>query len=366
MQALEAAIERQASSVLGAAGPQIVPEPEKFLEKVILSADFLDIRYLENGVAAARAVCRVVIREQGGRVAGYGSGSLISSRLVLTNHHVLESAETAQFSALEFNFQDGPDGRPRQTETFDLDPEQFFVADEERDFALCAVRATEDELKPYGFNPLIGAEGKAIVGEFVTIVQHPQGRKKQISLRENRIVDLPDDFIHYEADTEPGSSGSPVFNDQWEIVALHHASVPTPEQNELGGFLNEGIRASRILRFLDEAELSAGQRHLLEGLPKERINAPVGSEPSVSTSGPSTASKQALLLPQNQRMVRSRCRWRFLCVLVPGCPRSAVSRVRSNAMRQSRSTPTTPRGVAMTQRFSVVIPACLCRSSGRR
>ena len=49
---------------------------------------------------------------------------------------------------------------------------------------------------------------------------------------------------------ERGSSGSPVFNDQWEIVALHHAGVPAPGHDELGGIINEGVRVSRLLAFL--------------------------------------------------------------------------------------------------------------------
>ncbi len=245
--------------------------PRVVLEKIINTPDFVDIRYLEAGVAAARAVCRVRIRDASGRVVGHGSGSLVSPRLLLTNHHVLESAEVAGFSAAEFDFQDGLDGQPLQPRLFHLDPQTFFVADEDRDFALVAVRAGEAELADFGFNPLVEAEGKAVIGEFVTIVQHPGGEKKQVSLRENRIVDLPQAFMHYEADTEPGSSGSPVFNDQWEVVALHHASARAPDQPQLGGFVNEGIRISRILQFLNQQEFAPEQRTLLEQLRLERI-----------------------------------------------------------------------------------------------
>lgn len=204
--------------------------PGVVLERIINTPDFVDIRYLEAGVAAARAVCRIRIRDRTGRVVGHGSGSLVSPRLLLTNHHVLENAEVAALSAAEFNFQDGIDGQPLQPQLLSLDPDAFFVVDEQRDFALVAVKGSEAELAQFGFNPLVEAEGKAVIGEFVTIVQHPRGEKKQVSLRENRIVDLPEAFMHYEADTEPGSSGSPVFNDQWEVVALHHASVPAPAQ----------------------------------------------------------------------------------------------------------------------------------------
>ena len=185
---------------------------------------------------------RVNIRDAAGRLQGYGTGSLVSPTLLLTNHHVLPDADTARHSAIEFNYQDGIDGRPLLAQLLPFDPDRFFLADDERDFALVAVSATPAELAPFGFNRLIEAEGKAIIGEFVTIVQHPRGEKKQVALRENRIVDIPERFLHYSADTEPGSSGSLVFNDQWEAVALHHASVPAPEHRELGGFVNEGIR----------------------------------------------------------------------------------------------------------------------------
>lgn len=233
------------------------------LEKVINTRDFVDIGYLEAGVAASRAVCRIHVRDPA-RGSGYGTGSLISPRLLLTNHHVFPEPEVAQTSAIEFNYQDGLDGRPLDSKFFYLDPEVFFLADKERDFALVAVRATAETLADFGFNRLIEAEGKAIIGEFVTIIQHPGGEKKQVALRENRIVDLLENFLHYEADTEPGSSGSPVFNDQWEIVALHHASVPAPQLTALGGFMNEGIRTSRILKFVHAQPFSPDAARLVD------------------------------------------------------------------------------------------------------
>ncbi len=156
------------------------------LEQVINSADFVDIRFLEAGVAAARAVGRIDIRNQAGRVVGYGTASLISNQLAITNHHVLPSADVARQSAIELNYQDGVDRKPLQPRLFGLDPDRFYLADKDTDFAIVAVDATEDELAKFGFNRLIDVEGKAVVGEFVTIVQHPRGEKKQVSLRENR------------------------------------------------------------------------------------------------------------------------------------------------------------------------------------
>jgi endonuclease G len=223
------------------------------------------VSYLDSGVAASRAVGRVVIRE-GGNIAGFGTGSLVSPALLLTNNHVLPSAEVAEGSSIEFKFQDGVDGQPEDPVSFDLDPGRFFLTDEDLDFALVAVKATPQELSDFGFNRLTDDRGDKAVGEFVTIVQHPRGKKKQIALRENRVVDVVDSFLHYEADTEPGSSGSPVFDDRWQVVCLHHASVPAPDHTELGGFVNEGIRASSLRAFLKGKSFSAEEQALVDEL----------------------------------------------------------------------------------------------------
>ncbi|HEY5855840.1 MAG TPA: DNA/RNA non-specific endonuclease [Aldersonia sp.] len=233
------------------------------LEKIINTADFLGVRYLDDGVAAARAIGRVHIKAGSGALAGYGTGFLVSPHLLLTNHHVLPDAATAGASTVEFDYQDGPGGIPMVPREFGFAPDLLFVADRERDFALVAVTGPPEELAQYGFHRLTDQQGTVIIGEAVTIVQHPRGEKKQIALRENKVVDIPERFVHYSADTEPGSSGSPVFNDQWEVVALHHASVPAPQHTEFGGFLNEGVRISRILQLLREQSFSPEAAQLL-------------------------------------------------------------------------------------------------------
>ena len=218
------------------------------LEKIIGTVDFVGVNYLERGVAASHAVGRVDIADGSGRTVGYGTGSMVAPHVLLTNHHVLPDAQTAATSAIEFDFEDGPDGQPRPSRRFAFAPDVLFIADEDLDFALVAVEPNASTVDAYGFNPLIEAEGKAIVGECVTIIQHPSGQRKQVALRENRIVDVVDEMLHYRADTEPGSSGSPVFNDQWECVALHHAGVAS--ETEPGKFINEGIRVSQIIGHL--------------------------------------------------------------------------------------------------------------------
>ena len=257
------------------------------LERIVNTADFVDVRYLEAGTRSSCAVGRIDVRDHAGRVVGYGTGSLVTSRLLLTNQHVLPDAETAANSEIEFNFEDGIDGRPLQPMSFPLAPATFFLTDEGLDFALVAVEASPQDLAQFGFNGMISAEGKAIAGDFVTIVQHPEGQKKQVALRDNRIVDVFDEFLHYEADTQPGSSGSPVFNDQWEVVALHHASVPAPEHPELGKFVNEGIRVSRLLAFIGAQNYTVEQQALVAGL----MGSGQGPTPTASAGASTAGSK---------------------------------------------------------------------------
>jgi hypothetical protein len=127
---------------------------------------------------------------------------------------------------------------------------------------------------------LSAAEGKLIVGEYVSIIQHPSGERKQVALRENQVIDVLDNFAHYRTDTSPGSSGSPVFNDQWEIVALHHSGIPKKDaqgrilatngavwnagmgQDKIQWIANEGVRISKILRHIQGLSLSGPQAAL--------------------------------------------------------------------------------------------------------
>ncbi len=107
-----------------------------------------------------------------------------------------------------------------------------------------------------------------IKGEYVNIVQHPNGEPKQVALRENQIVDLMENFLHYKTDTAPGSSGTPVFNDEWELVALHHSGVPDRDRdgNILaidGGLWSEEMGEHRVKWVANEgARVSRIERHL--------------------------------------------------------------------------------------------------------
>ena len=68
-----------------------------------------------------------------------------------------------------------------------------------------------------------------MIGEVLNVIHHPAGERKRASIRFNRMVSEDDLWVRYERDTREGSSGAPVFNDQWEMVALHHGGVPATD-----------------------------------------------------------------------------------------------------------------------------------------
>ena len=104
-----------------------------------------------------------------------------------------------------------------------LDPGSLFVTNAELDFTFCGVSGLEH----LGVVP-VERDGHLIMpSEYVNIIQHPRGRPKEVALQDNRVVKVDHVVVHYSCDTEPGSSGSPVFDNQWRLVALHHASVAT-------------------------------------------------------------------------------------------------------------------------------------------
>jgi len=60
----------------------------------------------------------------------------------------------------------------------------------------------------------------------LNILQHLKGYPLKVVLTQNHVVKLTEDRVQYVADTMDGSSGSPVFNQKWELVALHHSGLP--------------------------------------------------------------------------------------------------------------------------------------------
>lgn len=200
------------------------------LERIIGQSQLMSSFFLPLGAERTRAVGRIVTKND----VGFGTGFLISPRLLMTNNHVLEDEKAAARSRVEFDFVRRFDGTIGATQFFRLLPAEFFITSVARhdlnlDYTIVAVEALNSQgakLVGRGFIPLIVTSGKLTVKELANIIQHPGGEPQQVALRDSQVVESLEHFIRYEADTLPGSSGSPVFNNQWQLAALHHSGVP--------------------------------------------------------------------------------------------------------------------------------------------
>jgi endonuclease G, mitochondrial len=259
-------------------------------EAIIGSNDIMPVNFLHQGSKIAYSVGRIITFP---RRIPIGTGFLISPCLLLTNCHVLANQMAANTNIAQFNFYAQKDGSPLTPAEFRFKPDTFFLTNpvEQLDWCLVAVETINrdgQELAHFGWNNLIPELGKAQQGERLNIIHHPQGRLQEVSIRENFLAQILERFLHYVTDTEPGSSGSPVYNEEWEVVALHHAARRITDQEEIklylqilrrvdpnvvdadairfGITINEGVRVSQIVNSVKEVlpSLSPQQRSLLE------------------------------------------------------------------------------------------------------
>lgn len=204
-----------------------------FLERQIGTLDSVGVDYLEQGVLASRAVCKLHARDRQGHFTG--TAFLISDRLLLTNEHNLESDAIARSGIAEFDHQIGPNGRPLPSKRFLLRPEEAYWKDRELDVCVVAVDPLSERGEPlteFGYLNLDPRIGKIEEGQFVTLVHHGDGDWKRVSLRENRLVKKGEQVLWYASDTATGSSGAPAFSDEWKVVAVHRRGVPRTKDDD--------------------------------------------------------------------------------------------------------------------------------------
>lgn len=257
------------------------------LERILGTSDLVSTNFLLRALRASAAVAKLRARLPDGSAEWAGTGFLVAPGLLVTNNHVLPAEEAAALTIAEFNFEHDLNGVELPRRVFNLMPSVLFYTDRDHDvsFVEVAPRAFDGTpLSDFGYLPLLPRTGKGIDREWVSMIQHPKGQPKQIAIRNSQIVALDDTdilgidlerFIHYTTDSEPGSSGSPVLNDQWQVVALHHRAVPDYDvqqnrlardrktiwreemgEDEKGWIANEGVRISAIHNVLAEKQYS--------------------------------------------------------------------------------------------------------------
>ena len=255
-------------------------EHEEKLESIINSADnFLDFHLFEGALYCAQAVARIEIPEGTPR----GTGFLVGTDLLLTNQHVLKEQDYLEEAVARFGFTSDASGVTSKGIAIKMQPGFYHVSPADQlDYALIRLQeapiknvATDKDLKEktmaelfragkhQGYLVLAGR--KLLENSRVNIIQHPGGQALKVVLTQNYIASTTERRVQYIADTDDGSSGSPVFNQRWEVVGLHHSSNPYPAEP-----LSESLKKALRGRF--NVNEGIPMRAILEDFKKQGID----------------------------------------------------------------------------------------------
>lgn len=301
--------------------------PSRLERKIGSTLDFIENAPSEAARKAGNPVARIVSNcDPKVQSVGIATGFLVAPRLLLTNWHVFPDATTAHGAGANFHYERGEDG-VAIGETYEIDPDYFFLSSERLDFAVVGLKATAvggSALSDVNPATMTAATAKILIGQPVNIIQHPDGLPKTwVTENENRLVDISDDgFLRYTADTLGGSSGSPVFSKVWELVGLHHSGVPEIRRGKIIAtdgsvwsedmgdervhwVANEGARISAIVRSLAETRMQDTRQQaeldaLVDGTadPVDEVRELLQDAPP--STAPGTSSR---LAPSDSRML---------------------------------------------------------------
>lgn len=208
-----------------------------------------DVGELQRGLALSKAVCKVTFADRSAEECG--TGVLIAPDLMLTNYHVFSREAGADLDAIatqircEFGYTSTQSGK--QAHICMAVEDKAVVSSSPigaLDYVLVRLRPTSDAtnenpIQPVAYNPT----AQLTPSSPLNILQHPEGEQMKVSLSNNGVVktDNSRGLVLYVNPTKPGSSGSPCFNQQWQLVALHHKGLATSF-----GSVREGILFSAI------------------------------------------------------------------------------------------------------------------------
>jgi hypothetical protein len=200
--------------------------PVSKLETVLGSqSTLLPVHFLELDLKRARSVARVQLPD-----GTAGTGFLIEDDLFVTNNHVLPDADHARRATITFNYQLDLDGNRADAVDIPSSPDDGFATSAAYDWTL--VRMQPGTNQTWG---AIRLRRRTIAGVgYVNIIQHPQGGYKQLACYHNYLTASDDATVSYLTDTLPGSSGSPVFDSEWEMVALHQSGGWSSPDGDIG------------------------------------------------------------------------------------------------------------------------------------
>ncbi len=256
---LEAMLARSGKLALFSAEAVGHPDAGGMLEKIFGDTGFMSPEKIRLGLKRCEAVGRVEELTGDGVGTGFAipgnelSGGWPDHWLFVTNNHVMSTtdADALRIPNAQVTFhalRDGG-GKPFTTRFVRILRES---PPDQLDYSVLELAAQPPGLEPF---PIAETLPTINGGQRLYVIGHPRGGGLMFSMQDNRLIDYgaPADFrVHYRTPTEPGSSGSPVFNGGWELVALHHSGSAT--MNRIHGTgtyeANEGIWIQSIRKQL--------------------------------------------------------------------------------------------------------------------
>jgi len=215
----------------------------------------LPISFLEKGIVRSRSVGKVEIKKDSSNKVGTGFLFKIKGQFDLffmTNSHVINDKSDIDFTRIIFDYEEDVHGNSKASKSFKIDIKGPWYTSPVAELDVTIFKLIHsEEIDQYGYIQLDKVNVQR--NDFVNIIQHPAGQFKKIALYHNIVTNTTDRTVQYLTDTMPGSSGSPVFNSQWEVVALHHSGgvrkTDEPIIND-SKYRNEGININKIIDFL--------------------------------------------------------------------------------------------------------------------
>jgi len=190
--------------------------PAAVQEKIIGENTLRPIYMLELALEAAKSVVHLRILKEDGQSA-LGTGFMVAHDLMMTNHHVIASPREAQGIEVSFNYQLDRHGILCEPTPARARVDGLFYTNAELDFTVVQLGDPPD----FGMLTLQPVQVRKEAR--VAIIQHPGDHLKQISMQNNFVAYADAREVQYTTSTLPGSSGSPVFNDEFVVVAIHHS-----------------------------------------------------------------------------------------------------------------------------------------------